>query len=467
MKVHDNSNRGVALPTVIMVMLVAFSFAAIVLTMAVSQAKTEVVYENSVGALHAAEAGINWYLSNLNKADQEEISSSPIGYPNNSSPQYFYQLEEMDVAIEGKRVVKSSGWVCGKDSVKRTIEVTFIKRSFTEYMYFSNNDGEKIYWTTGDACYGPYRTNGKLYIMGTPNFFGKVIHSKDIVPGDNYGPVFWEGEFKESALSLPSGNTKLSLIAQKQDHDNSIKQYYMGRTCILFNGDKMTIRYSIGDSNNLITMDIPDDCVIYVDGISSDANTNTIFDPSYGNVFISGCLDGRVTVAATNDIYITDYDPTEYDLSKASETNGLTYKNTIFKVISDSNNPDYGKVIQDPLGDDMLGLIAAHDVCVLTKGWFSNGDIEKVSAVGDINVDAAIMAIKGSFKNSDGGYNPENNSKLIVRGSIIQNIRGIVGHDGSQGYKKDYAHDPRMMYDSPPYFIEPANSGWKIDEWKE
>ena len=36
------------------------------------------------------------------------------------------------------------------------------------------------------------------------------------------------------------------------------------------------------------------------------------FDPRYGNVSVSGELDGELTIAAANDIYITGYDPVDW-----------------------------------------------------------------------------------------------------------------------------------------------------------
>lgn len=89
------------------------------------------------------------------------------------------------------------------------------------------------------------------------------------------------------------------------------------------------------------------------------------------------------------------------------------------------------------------------------------------SAEGDINVYAAIMAMKGSFHNPYYSSNPDTNpqGKIILRGSLIQDSRGAVGQ-GSKGYKKDYAHDSRMFVTQPPYFPQPVNAGWEITSWE-
>jgi len=55
-------------------------------------------------------------------------------------------------------------------------------------------------------------------------------------------------------------------------------------------------------------------------------------------------------------------------------------------------------------------------------------------------------------------------------GSICQHRRGAVSMFGdrglTRGYKKNYKHDPRMAYESPPLFLEPENAGWEIISWK-
>jgi hypothetical protein len=194
------------------------------------------------------------------------------------------------------------------------------------------------------------------------------------------------------------------------------------------------------------------------------------YDEENGNVFISGVLDGRLTVAAKNDIYITGYDPTVDTITGSTKVfSGVKYKDTVINL-----NTGTGDItVNESAGDaeaDMLGLVADNYIAILTRGWFKDG-----SAASDIryfSVYAAVYAGK-SFINSDmiygsGSTFPLNKGTLTVRGAIIQNTRGAVGDITSNtGYTKDYAHDPRMSYDQPPHFMEPTESGWEIRDWKE
>jgi len=106
------------------------------------------------------------------------------------------------------------------------------------------------------------------------------------------------------------------------------------------------------------------------------------------NIFISGSLKGILTIASSNDIYITYADPTEWyeyegqpiniesnppsqppisfiwknnSTKTYPEEGGILYKSTTFNS-SDKNNITAN-------GKDMLGLIANNDIKILHYGW--------------------------------------------------------------------------------------------------
>jgi len=203
--------------------------------------------------------------------------------------------------------------------------------------------------------------------------------------------------------------------------------------------------------------------VIYVDGTMANVSgPTTKYNRQAGNVFISGELDGRITIAAANDIYITHRDPTNATYSSATQAAGLRYSNTNFTGVN--------------LSDDMLGLVAGRYVRILHKNWpsytttgnayVSNSNV----APQNITIHAAIFALDWAFEFEDFRDNSPRGTITII-GSLIQNYRGGVGTffwGGGQasGYLKDYNHDPRMAYDSPPHFLEPTNSGWEIQSWQ-
>lgn len=464
MKVPKLTDRGSALPTVIMVMLVVMTFAAIALSLITSDSKTEVFYENNMSALHVAEAGLNMYLWDLNEDSGTSVAlDTVISYPEyNPTGAYILTLLE---DTENKKVVRATGWMLSDPSVKRSIEGTFAKRTFTQYVYFSDNDPSDIYWSSSDNLYGPYHSNTYLRIAGNPTFWGKATYVLGIGYASGYlnSPRFLKGVQKVSAIGYPSNNSDLMNYAKPDG-------YYEGRTCIRLNADGTITVWNPNHTPAYETRAIPANGVIYVNE-RAGANYNNKFDPDNGNVFISGILNGKLTVAAKKDIFITGYDPTESNHQTAAVTNGIRYKDTSFMLDTAT-----GVVMADEASGegDMLGLIADRHVSVLTYGWFDNTSWD--SSRQNITIHGAIFAINGSFINSyhmngnpTSSY-PRTPGVLTIRGAIIQKERGavaLINNSGvTSGYKKDYAHDPRMMYDQPPYSLEPSESGWEIMDWK-
>ena len=465
MDVFRNSEKGMALPAVIMVMLITFTLSAAVLTMGTSQAKTEITYESNTQALQAAEAGLNMYLWYINKEGSSIELDTVITYPD-TNPKYAFVLHEIE-ATNAQKKVTSTGWSINNPDIKKTVSAVFKRKTFTEYVYFTHEEPSPIWWMTGEKCYGPLRTNSKLYIQGRPIFYGEVYYADRIEPGTGYNPDFRKGAFHVEELALPTSNTTLAQLAK----DDGL--HFEGRTSIMMNNNGTLSIWNPGDGkkeNPVKVYDMPKNGVIYVDNIEG-ADSNNIFDKKVGNVFISGNLKGRLTVAAANNIYITDYNPTIEKFNqtrKEGQTNGVNYVSTSFYKQED------GFIA---IGNDMLGLIANNDVILHTEGWFDDTK-NKASKVadGDINVYAAVMAIEGSFKNINYDKYPTNSEKATVtlRGALIQKRRGEVGQTKtyifgikeSTGYKKDYAHDTRMLSEQPPYFLEPASSGWEISAWQ-
>lgn len=468
-----HSNHGVALVTVIMVMLVVMTFAGIVLSLVTSQTKSEVYFEQDTSAIHAAEAGINLYLWDLNEGATMEVSlGTEIKYPDINPTAAF--ILELDTAksTTSKKVVRSTGWMLSDSNVKRTIEVTFTKRSFTEFVYFSDNDPDDIWWSSSDNLYGPYHSNTYLCIAGSPTFWGKATYSIDIKNNPNYTnkPTFKKGKEKVASIQFPPNNNSLLVYA------NNGGYCFDGRTCILLHANGEITVWNDKLTPKVKKMDPPPNGVIYVNEIAGTKYGE--FDLKYGNVFVSGTLNGRLTIGAFNDIYITGYDPTKSTFSNSTVTNGIKYNDTSFTLDTSNGNV---KVYENPLqvGSDMLGLVARENIAVLTYGWFGTGNENVNSSRQNMTIHAALCAINGRFGNSYQLNNsnvstsyPTSAGTLTLRGSLMQKERGPVGFLNASGeigtgYKKDYAHDPRMMYEQPPYFLEPAESGWEIRDWVE
>ena len=117
---------------------------------------------------------------------------------------------------------------------------------------------------------------------------------------------------------------------------------------------------------------------------------------------------------------------------------------------------------------DALGLISANNVNVNDNNAATQ-------------IDAAMVAIAGSFQNPAAGNNcpgggtgnnPHNCPVLTVFGSIAQNTRGIVAYlDGNgypdEGYSKAYFYDSSLPTLWPPFFIPPAGATWTPKNYEE
>ncbi|WP_244887038.1 hypothetical protein [Flavimobilis marinus] len=146
-----------------------------------------------------------------------------------------------------------------------------------------------------------------------------------------------------------------------------------------------------------------------------------------GDVFIQGRMNGRMTIAAENYIYITG---------------------------------DIRYVDND---DDVLGLIGNNAVFVWNPVTSRSATILRDY---DRHIDAAMMSVGHTFQVQN--YNKGSyRGTLKVNGSIIQNFRGTVATGTSTGYKKDYMYDDRYMYLAPPKFLNPVKTTYGVTKHAE
>ena len=384
-------------------------------------------------ALHVAEAGINNYLWHLNSdEDYYATQTHPAQGQDEEGSDRWVDFEDgkyhLDVTLpqEGDSVItiESTGKVFNPE-VNRTIKVELRKKSFLSYLYFTDAErsetGSEIWWITGDVVRGDLHTNGDLRISGTPVFEGAVTVSGQIVEGWGYNPDFQkEYQVGVQPLQLPPGNNQLKEEAQSHGY------YYYGETTITLNSNGSM---NVSNNNDLSTGPTgtvwpPRNGIIYVDGQTDSRNPRR---NTNGNAFLSGTLSGRLTVAAKNNVYITD---------------NLVYRN------------------QTEDSQDMLGLVAENFVYV------------DKNAPNNIEIHAAILAINHSFGVED-YQSPPAKGTLSIKGAIIQKFRGPVGTFNSRtmrkisGYSKNYSYEKRMKNHQPPYFVEPVNASFEQVSWEE
>ena len=276
--------------------------------------------------------------------------------------------------------------------------------SVSEFFWFTESEGVSIYWTTVDTIWGPFHTNGKMLIKGSPTFFGKVT-CKDMNP--------LPGEPSNDGNFL--GGWELG-VTNSVDKDFS----YISNAAIAGNGGAPTNSKCIYDSLASFTF-LPDGKVVRSVG-ASPADTVLLTDIaptgviySTAEVRVQGALNGELTIYTTEDIYLDD------DMVLADDP------------------------LSNPSSDDILGLVSESDI-IITDNPANNSDI---------NIIAAMMAVNGSFKAENHNTRPVAGS-IYLTGSVYQFKRGPVGTFNkwgiTHGFAKNYRFDDRLYTISPPQY---------------
>jgi len=237
--------EGIVLPIVIILFLVITLLAFSALFISNSQVVMGEKYNRYVESIHFAETGLNQYLWQLNKQGADDIAQNTI-----------LEFEDGKYAIEvaesgeGYQIVRATGWPNSDENSKRTIEALLSKRSFTEYIYLSNNDPNDIRWVTGENVYGPYHSNTELVVDGAPVFWGPASYFSKIRyygssahtdPPESHpsghAPVFKMGvERRNTTVDFPNSNQELYDRAQQGTFTyNEVERNYAfeGRTRIM------------------------------------------------------------------------------------------------------------------------------------------------------------------------------------------------------------------------------------------
>jgi hypothetical protein len=418
------------------------------------------------------------------------IELIPAGWSSTSSPGQgscktadpLGSMVEPAGTMGGTFRVRSTGYA-GK--AKRSIVATFKRRSFLDYVYFtqyetsdpvtygdpdtvadasvacerwrregrpSPSGGQPycnvITFPDFDYIKGPLHTNDDLMTCGSPTFGrspADVIEVSAPPPGwqrlssgCGSGSPNFQGTYVTNApvLTPPPTNGEIENVALPGGK-------FVGNVIIFLTGNSM----NVFNGTSWTTSAIPANGVIYV---SNDPNkpcsaayspfTATYFDTGSGcgNVYVSADTTGytsQLTIAAENDIII------------------------------------YGNVLRTSGSPGILGLIANNFVRVyhpypnetLNSCGSNSGEVK----LDNVRIDAAVMAIQHSFivDHYDCGSTL---GTLTVNGAISQKYRGPVGtfssggSGSSTGYTKDYNYDDRLRVLTPPFFLDPVEAAWHV-----
>lgn len=191
-----------------------------------------------------------------------------------------------------------------------------------------------------------------------------------------------------------------------------------------------------------------------------------------GDIFVEGTVDGRMTFAAENYIYITNdvrYEDAEDDML------GLVGQNAVFvykperqssTVQTDNNNNTSEKNTLVGQGWDCWPDGSQWDCRRYT---FSGNGNDLVTNNGR-RIDAALLSVARTFQVQN--YNlGGNRGTLTINGALAQKFRGTVGTGSagsvSTGYAKNYQYDQRFRYTGPPKFLSPVSTTYGVSVWVE
>ena len=520
---------GMAMITIVLALTIMMALAVAAIQYGLGSQTVSKRDQDWQSALSAAEAGLDNYQFHLNEntnyiaysatnppPDGNLAFSQYVNVPGgNTNGQYRYSADTSKVGVDGTIMVTSTGKV-GKQ--KRTIQSVVRRRSFLDYLYFTdyetqdpasytgypysasqaqnycayhyyegrNSNCNDIQFISADTINGPLHSNDAILMCGTPDFKGSTstswsttgtrwrsgcsnTHPSFANPGD---PAYL------APLSMPPSN--LALEAETTTTAGGC--LYTGPTRIkLLSNGKMTVKspFSKQTNNSCPTNgttqgSLPSNGVIYVQNVPS-----TKSDPNY----TKNCpysVNGQahpLGLPIANDI--TDYGCRDGDVFIEGTLKGQ------LTVAADNNiditwNLTYNS---GTAGTDLLGLIANNYIEIwhpvkCTSGSSSSCNLDanfpsetaRNSEFDDPTVQGAILAVNHSFRVQNYNLGAPLGT-LNVLGAIAQRYRGAVGTGSggsvSTGVAKNYVYDQRLKYQSPPKFLAPIAASWAIAVWKE
>jgi hypothetical protein len=332
----------------------------------------------------------------------------------------------------------------------------------------------RISFVTGDTINGPLHSNDTISINGSPRFNGESTTgytgrmSCPASPTYTYRwyasdcgdtPQFLSGDPEAvSLLTLPTSNTAIKTETDRAAGKTGC--LYNGPTRIVLNSSgTMTVTSPFTTSSAYAScvgsnVALPANGVIYVQNVPTSqtatcspstrnpvgypiANDVTAYGCRNGDVFLSGTLRGRLTIAAENNIVVV--------------------ANTTYSSTGAASN-------------DLLGLIANNFVQVYhpvnSSGTNLSDTRNPTATFQNPQIHAAILALTHSFivQNYDEGAQL---GTITVNGVIAQKWRGPVGTSGGTGYLKNYGYDSRLQFAAPPFAMDLSQAPFRVNQWAE
>ncbi len=366
--------------------------------------------EKRVSAFYLADAGVQYAQNQLSASDGE--------WSGTTAPYYLIHSTETvgSFTVDVNSTINSYGYLIYKvnsigqmmNSFSRaSIQVMLRKGGYGDYLFLMDKT-TGIYFGSEDIVKGKVHANDYINVTGTPVFQKLVTTTQTVSTTKGSRPIFQDGVLtKVSPISLPDVNDFVTLKNLAQNGGLYIQP--SGDVTIDINTTYMTVTYKSGSKTTT-----------YNYYFNSTTSNKMIYVNDH-DIYLSGTLNGQVTIVSNNGMYITD---------------NLVY-------LDESAN-----------SDDILGLISKKDIVLLDS-----------IAPDNTRIDAQIMSTNGSFK----GEIARRRSNLTVYGSIAQKQLGAFRNSNStRGYtnSQHWEYDNRLKFVQPPNYLKAGNTSFQMIYWK-
>lgn len=341
-----------------------------------------------------------------------------------------------------------------------------------------------------DVLNGPVHSNDSILICQNVRFADKVTTASPVQGGGRYyrnspcgsgpAPVFEAGAPTQVKV-IPVPGTNQSLKQQTVGSGPDVGCLFVGPTTITLDKTRMFVHSPWTRATPVCSLDqwipIPTNGTVYVDDRPANddatdpnswtttdaASVQSVCDKQTGDGISSGNPVGFPLPTEANwsysctagDVFVQELD--------GSATNGLTGRLTIAATgnIYVTDNLHYGSA------NGLLGLIANQSIWYWHPTDRNRNNINlparqfpqqaaKSTPLKNPTVSAAMVALQHSIGTQRYDYGASLGT-LTINGSITQLYRGVV-KQGASGYDKNYVYDQRLRYDAPPHFLNPTTS---------
>lgn len=348
------------------------------------------------------------------------------------------------------------------NNVQKTLQLNILGAAISKYAYWAQVEGNASWWITGQTVFGPVHSNGSLEIYGNPVFDYGLVEESAAAPTyysntnnkndpaySNPAQIWQDGLQNNSPQVLLPAKQTLTAIDTAATSSGLV---LTGNSTVIFNPNgTLTVTGKVVNPSNCNTVTTynnttiaaptaPANCpypkdshgnpincgVIYVQ--SSNTLTNVVNGVTHflcsspssdGNVTVQGTVNGEITVAADQNIYVSG---------------NISY-----------NDPPtrFGIAGGDPNSTDLVGLVASQNITINT------------TAPKSLELDGVLVAIQGSVQAANANIIEGDMDQF---GSLINNVLGILGYfDPSTGlltggWNQLQSYDFRLLNIAPPGF---------------